>query len=380
MPPLGKGRVLPRSPGGFGPSPDDATLVRAIADQDSAQSQVAFGLLYARHVEAVRKVCANQLRRDPDSVEDLVQETFARLLFHAGGLHSPDRVLQWLRRTAKWACRDHRNLARHKREEATDTVADIMGDGDFAELLADADRAARLLSMLDGRQAAVLKAHYYDGLTVAEIARLMGITLGAAKTLLYRARNEGRRLLEAGKAMIPLPVVEWFHRVGEIIKTVPPSAAAAALVPLVTAGVLWAPPLGSPREVSGPGANGTARFSPAALDGPAGAPAPAEAADPLDQEAVPANTAATTSAPQGGAADTGTYVPPASPTRELDVPAVGHVETYQEPATPPDRHIVLAPDGPGEPVGLRNHDEPALYPAFDAACAAAVPSVAECRH
>ncbi len=339
---------------------------------------MAFGLLYARHVEAVRKVCANQLRRDPDSVEDLVQETFARLLFHAGGLHSPDRVLQWLRRTAKWACRDHRNLARHKREEATDTVADIVGDGDFAELLADADRAARLLSMLDGRQAAVLKAHYYDGLTVAEIARLMGITLGAAKTLLYRARNEGRRLLEAGKAMIPLPVVEWFHRVGEIIKTVPPSAAAAALVPLVTAGVLWAPQLGSPEDVGGSGPDGTAWFSPAALNGPVGAQAPAEAAGPLSHEAVPASTAATTSALQGGAADTETYVPPTSPTRELHVPAVGQVQTYEEPQTPPDRVIEVAPDAPGGSVELTNHDDPELYPAYDTACLAATPGVVEC--
>lgn len=353
----------------------------ALAEAHPARRQLAFGLLYSRHADAVRAVCVNQLRGDGGSVEDLVQETFLRLLVHAGGLRSPDRVLRWLRRTAKWACRDHRNSAYQRRERASDVLLDTGGVDDFAGLLAEADRVERLLAQLDRRQAAVLRAHYLDGLAVAEIARLMGITVGAAKTLLYRARNEGRRLLEAGKAMIPLPLVEWFARAGEAIKSAPSLAAgvaAALLVPLVAATVLT-PPGGAHGSVPDrPAQTETTSWTAGLPVAPADTPA---AAVPDRPSAAEGDTIAGATVSAVAEPQQARYVPPSSPTREVDVPAVGQVQTYEEPDAPPDRHIVVAPEATGELVGLRNHDEPELYPAYDAACAASEPlDWVECRH
>ncbi len=384
VPPDVRDRAHGRSLDPFGPDPDDAVLVAALVEAPPTHRQLAFGLLYTRHADAVRAVCANQLRGDPDSVEDLTQETFLRLLHHAGGLHSPGSVLAWLRRTAKWACRDHRNLARNRLEQPSN--ADLGGQrDDFAALLVDADRVERLLARLEQRHAAVLRAHYLDGVAIAEIARLLGITVGAVKTTLYRARIEGRRLVETGKAMIPLPLLDFFNRAGEVIKSVAsPGLAAAALIPLVAATVLLAPPpLGEPAAGPPQPGLGDPLSQPAALPVSDAAPATPQPAD------RPATAPVSTTTNPVGDSDAGVeddgandrYVPPSSPTREVQTPVIGPVQTYEEPATPPDRHIVVAPDATGDLVGVRNHDEPELYPAYDAGCeASAAVDVVDCRH
>lgn len=373
VPSLGTGQPATRSLDRFGAEADDAALVTALAQ--GSHAGVAFGLLYARHADAVRAVCNSQLRTDRGSVEDLVQETFVRLLRHAAGIREPGQVLAWLRRTARRACADHRDRAYQRREQVTDLNEDRLQTGDFTDLLVHADRVERLLAQMDRREAGVLRAHYIDGLPVAEIAGTLGISVGATKTQLYRARQQGRRLLEAGRSMIPMPLLNLISTSRQIIKTAPaaPSIAAAALIPVIAAALMVPGPDDGRRS----GASATHEVGAHAERGRP-RDAYAETSGTVPDRRVDTRVSAAEVPPSAGAAPkppvtSGGYEKPTSPTREVDLPVVGQVQTYEEPETPPDRHLVIAPGPTGELVGLRSHDEPADHVIFDAACEGSEP-------
>ena len=233
------------------PSPaTDAELLRAAATSEDHGTAIAE--LHRRYADDVRAVCTNQLRRDPASIDDLVQETFLRLLIHAHTIHDPDRLIRWLRRTARHACHDHRRRAHHHREHPT-TDHPLTHVEDFTDLLADRDRVQRLLTHMDQRHAHVLTAHYLHGLSITDIATRMRLTPGAVRTLLYRARQEGRRLIQTGKALLPLPVLEWAERLTHVVRTGPAlPGVLAALAPVIAATVL-VPTLLAPTEGGGAG-------------------------------------------------------------------------------------------------------------------------------
>ena len=342
----------------------DAELLRAAATQEHHGTAIAE--LHRRYADDVRAVCTNQLRRDPASIDDLVQETFLRLLIHAHTIHDPDRLIRWLRRTARHACHDHRRRAHHHREHPT-TDHPLTHVEDFTDLLADRDRVQRLLTHMDQRHAHVLTAHYLHGLSITDIATRMRLTPGAVRTLLYRARQEGRRLIQTGKALLPLPLAGWLGRLGSGVKagsTIP--ATMAALAPVIAATIL-VPALLSPTDAPGP-----TRTAPATGLAHAGATATTSSpatgqADPLG--IPPAPTGIGAAAGPAGAPGDGPQSPP--PPNGLQAPApdvdLGVAGLERRPREPLEREVdIVTPDGTVL-FGLGT-DGMGLDPAFDAAC------------
>lgn len=100
----------------------------------------------------------------------------------------------------------HTSLWRRTRREAP-LPADLDGPSVIGEPAAydEADAMVRAMSVLPNRQRAVIALRYYDDLTEAETARVLGCSVGAVKTHASRALRALRAEIERTMAMEGTP-------------------------------------------------------------------------------------------------------------------------------------------------------------------------------
>lgn|GEM_PF-561793 len=173
----------------------DAQLVEAVRRGGSAE----FATLYRVHAGAVRAVAASVVRDDPETVADVVQETFLRALYNLGNLQDPGRLGAWLAAIARNLATDH--LRRRRRVTGLDgsgvlDLADTSpGPVHLAELSELAKRVEGCVAGLSRRDATAiaLVAHFSFG--AGQVAAALGLSPGAAKVLLHRARRRLRQAL-----------------------------------------------------------------------------------------------------------------------------------------------------------------------------------------
>lgn len=134
--------------------------------------------------------------RDAETAEDLTQETFMRLLRECRAGRPPDNVRAWL-----YAVAANLVTSRGRRIAVAERFKAILADRgvgeDPAHDLVRSERRAlvqRGLDQLpvDARTALLLSAHGFSG---REIARILGRTEGATRSLLTRARIRLRERL-----------------------------------------------------------------------------------------------------------------------------------------------------------------------------------------
>jgi RNA polymerase sigma-70 factor (sigma-E family) len=132
--------------------------------------------------------------------EDLLQAALERLLKHWRSIHgSPEGYLRrtlynlaadgW-RRDSAW--RRQLRLLRH----GTDTVA-----ADPAVTVDLRDALVRLLMQLPPGQRAVIVARYWEELSEAETAEVLGCSAGTVKSQTWRAVRRLRELIEPGSGL-----------------------------------------------------------------------------------------------------------------------------------------------------------------------------------
>ena len=176
----------------------DADLLRRAKGGESA----AWRQLYARVLPAVWRYTYS-LTRDQNVTEDVVSETMLALVRGLEKLE-PDtcHLHGWLRRVAsnklsdlgRYAVRQHR-----LREAASTDPRRAPGQSDPSDLLEVAETRTRVMEVLDQLpelQRQALESKYMDSLSVRQIAQRFGQTEKAAESLLYRARQEFRRLYQ----------------------------------------------------------------------------------------------------------------------------------------------------------------------------------------
>lgn len=179
------------APDPAGTEPPDAELVV----RTRAGDREAYGLLYARHVDAVRRA-ARRCARDRDTAEDLTGEVFTRVLevLRAGG--GPQEavrayLLTTLRRLAVDWSRSGRRIV-----PLDEHARDLTEPGTPWEPVARGmDRALvrRAYATLPERWQVVLWHTAVEGDPPARIAPLLGVSPNAVAALAVRARAGLRR-------------------------------------------------------------------------------------------------------------------------------------------------------------------------------------------
>ena len=151
---------------------------------------------------------AYRILRDHDRAEDALQQTFVTIWNELPRLRDADRFDAWTYRLIV-----RTSIAQAKRERRGGPVVQLLPDdmpagsdgrSDDIDAIADRDQVGRGLMSLKADQRAVLVLQYYVGLSLAEIADVLGIPVGTAASRLHYATQALRAALDADARTIGL--------------------------------------------------------------------------------------------------------------------------------------------------------------------------------
>ena len=139
---------------------------------------------------------ARLILRSTDLAEDAVQEALVSAWRRLPSLRDPDRFDAWLHRLLVNACADQgRQLRRWSNEVRPLPVEPSVADDTRA--VAVRDQLDRGFERLRPEQRAVVVLHHYSGFSAAEIAQMLGIPEGTARSRLHYATEAMRAALQA---------------------------------------------------------------------------------------------------------------------------------------------------------------------------------------
>jgi len=168
---------------------DDRALLGRIRRGDTAGAAE----LFERYAPALLRF-ADRLLSDRSSAEEVTQEVFVKLISRAHQYDGRAEVASWLFAIAANACRDRRRRERRAIVIPLDAIPEPSDRGHRGEgiegalILRERREAVRCaLSALSEEQREALVLARYHGLAYAEIAEVLGISVGAVKTRIFRA-------------------------------------------------------------------------------------------------------------------------------------------------------------------------------------------------
>jgi len=183
------------APAGLSRLPLAAPLLRLRSDEQlvalfRAGSDEAFGVLHDRYRQRlfayVRQMLSNHSRQD---AEDVLQDVFVRAFGALRGDSRTVNVRAWLYRVAHNRCIDHlrrphppaAEIFEMSRRPLLDPVDEAQRREDLRRLVGDVGR-------LPEQQRSALLMREIDGLSYADLAGALDVTVPAVKSLLVRAR------------------------------------------------------------------------------------------------------------------------------------------------------------------------------------------------
>jgi len=178
------------------PLEQDADMLQRLHGGD----RTAMADLYDRYFDRLYSLVFNQVDRNRDIAEDIVQETFLAALKSAKGFKGRSSAYTWLCSIAYHKVADHyRRQSRERKRMVSgidvDTVDDVENPGrqpqpdsliESAETRQVVNEALAKLP-LDYRQVLILK--YVEEMSVLEISQIMGRSPKSIEGLLTRSRK-----------------------------------------------------------------------------------------------------------------------------------------------------------------------------------------------
>jgi RNA polymerase sigma-70 factor (ECF subfamily) len=179
----------------------DATAVALARDGDSE----AFRALVERHSRAVYRL-AHRMTGCPQDAEDVVQETFLRAYRQLGRFESRANFGTWLHRIAVNCSIDLIRSRKHQESGADamdlehfEATADDRVDPSPERLMLSTevqDRVGAAMATLSHMERAAFVLRHFEGQSIEEISRALGLKANAAKHSVFRAVRKMRLALE----------------------------------------------------------------------------------------------------------------------------------------------------------------------------------------
>jgi RNA polymerase sigma factor (sigma-70 family) len=154
----------------------------------------SFERIYRRHVGDVYRYALAVLR-NPADAEDVAQTTFMNAYRAYAGGERPRQPHNWLIAIAHNVCRQRFRQSQRRPQEVAydDNVGEWVEDDERGP---SADDLRRALSHLAFNQRAALVMRELEGRSYVEIGEILGLTVSAVETLIFRARRALREQLE----------------------------------------------------------------------------------------------------------------------------------------------------------------------------------------
>jgi len=165
-----------------------------------AGDQAAFAALFARYE---RRIYAFSYRMmgNPDDAFDLTQETFLKAFRALDKTDEELNVNAWLHRIASNACMDvlrRRQRIRWLPWDAPkhERASTILEDNPEGTVIGDETQriVQRVLDKMSPRNRQAMVLREYEGLSCEDIGEIMGASRSAVKSILFRGREEFRKL------------------------------------------------------------------------------------------------------------------------------------------------------------------------------------------
>ena len=190
--------------------PPDGERLAALAEAARDGDVAAFEELVVATSPQIHALVL-RLVRDEHDAGDVVQETYLRAFRSIGGFRSEAAVTTWLYRIAANCSSSHLSRRRsHDVLPADLPVADLGAERDQEAAASMADDRARLIAALDALpdplRSVVVLHDVYD-LPHESIAAELGISRGASKVRLHRARRRLRDVLFPKPELVHPPVI-----------------------------------------------------------------------------------------------------------------------------------------------------------------------------
>jgi RNA polymerase sigma-70 factor (ECF subfamily) len=147
---------------------------------------------------------AQRILRDVDRAEDALQEALVIAWRDLSGLRDPDRFDAWLHRLVVRACLVEATRERRRFENLRVLPIEMPATGDDFLNVADRDQLERGFHRLTPQQRALLVLRHFEDRDLAEIADILGIPVGTARSRLHHAHRAMRAALDADARVIAI--------------------------------------------------------------------------------------------------------------------------------------------------------------------------------
>ncbi|GIP13024.1 MAG: RNA polymerase sigma factor [Paenibacillus macerans] len=170
-----------------------------LVERMAAGDREAFELLVTRYHGPLLSYVTNRLK-DRSKAEDIVQETFIRLIRHLKRHGGMEHLRPWLYTVALNLCRDYWRSASYRSEHGgADELPDDVDPSPQAEELIErqetAQQLAESLALLPQVQQEVVRMRFFHELKLQEIAEMLEMPLSSVKSNLYSALRKLKRAL-----------------------------------------------------------------------------------------------------------------------------------------------------------------------------------------
>lgn len=204
----------PWTPGALGPAPTAARVMTAPAEPTAAVDaamgryaegdDAAFAALYGGLAPRLRLFLLRLCKSAPVA-DDLLQETFLRVHRARSSFAAGARVLPWAYAIARSVYIDHVRARAVRKESLTDrddppgleVASGAENDGEQLSIARQtAARVEDVLARLPVNQREAFVLVRYEGLSIADAARILGATEGAVKLRAFHAYEALRKALD----------------------------------------------------------------------------------------------------------------------------------------------------------------------------------------
>ncbi len=168
-------------------SDEDVRLARACAEGDTA----VFERIYREHGDRMKSIAYNHLGNTSDA-EDAVQETFLKVHRAASTYTGEAAFSTWLYRILINTCYDA--LRRRQRRIQEAPIDDFISSQRAAQSVDDAKRMTlrKMLAVLPEQRRSVFVLFEVEGLSHAEIGKILNISEGNSKWILFATKKQLR--------------------------------------------------------------------------------------------------------------------------------------------------------------------------------------------
>jgi RNA polymerase sigma-70 factor (ECF subfamily) len=168
---------------------------RDLVERAKHGDRIAYEALVRDSARRMFLIC-QRILRDYDRAEDAAQRALVAMWRDLPGLHDPDRFEAWTYRLAVRASLAEARSERRLHGHVTPLSKDPAGPLDSFAAVADRDALETAFGRLTPEHRAVVVLRYFVGLSLTEMARVIGVPYGTVASRLHYALCELRQALE----------------------------------------------------------------------------------------------------------------------------------------------------------------------------------------